>query len=165
MLFNLIVAFDVSSRGIGRNGKLPWKLDPDLKRFKKLTMGGVVIMGRQTWGSIARPLGGRVNIVLTSQPAQVKGADYVCCSLAEALCYASGQKIFVIGGERVYTEAIQHSACLHIYATEVVSKADCDTFFPEIPAHFSRQVETAVQEFDGLPYQYVLYTNTMIQWM
>jgi|LakMenEpi03Aug12_release.lakeMendotaPanAssembly.Ray.scaffolds.fasta_scaffold413495_1 dihydrofolate reductase len=158
-MFNLIVAFSVPNQGIGRNGKLPWKLDPDLKRFKELTMGGVVIMGRRTWESIGRPLKGRMNIVLTSQPEQVKGADQVCGSFAEALRYASGHKIFVIGGEHVYAEAIRHSECVNIYATEVLHEVKCDTFFPEIPAYFNRQIESEVQESNGLQYQYVLYTN------
>ena len=170
-MFTVVVAFTLKDRGIGKAGVLPWVIVPDLKRFRALTTGGVVIMGRRTWNSVPktrRPLGGRVNIVLTTHPDQIEDMDridQVCSTFDEALIYAKHlvpeRKVFVIGGEQVYTEAIRHPECGQIYATEIAQDVECDTFFPEIPLYFEKYEESGVEEFQGIRYQYVSYVNKL----
>lgn len=129
----IIVAYG-TDRAIGLNGDLPWKRDlpADLARFKRLTTGGDVIMGRKTFESIgSRPLPDRENIVISSRPTGVKGVlTAVNFSSALALCRYD---TFVIGGARIYEEALNSPEITTIYATEVQAKfPEADTFFPEL---------------------------------
>jgi dihydrofolate reductase len=116
---------------IGREGKLPWALPADLKRFRAVTWGKPIIMGRKTHESLGRALPGRTNIILTRQP------DYraVGCRIArtpdEALALAESQgaeEAFVIGGSEVFEALL--SRCDQIYLTIVDGEFDGDTFFP-----------------------------------
>ncbi len=121
MEFSVIAAID-EERGIGRSGKLPWRLAADLKRFRKLTMEGgreghpnAVIMGRGTWDSLpeqVRPLPGRLNIVLSRNPNLALDGEGVAVarSFEEALRLAQdASAIFVIGGAAVFAAALQYS--------------------------------------------------------
>jgi dihydrofolate reductase len=102
---------------IGRDGGLPWRLPDDLRRFKALTMGKPVLMGRRTWASIGRPLPGRTNLVLTRDPAyQAEGARVVR-SLDEALGEARDE-LMVIGGAEVYALAAPRAACVQLTAVD-----------------------------------------------
>mgnify|MGYP000943153570 CR=1 FL=1 len=129
----IIVAYDVN-RAIGRGGDLPWgrSLPADLANFKRLTKGSDVIMGRKTFESIGRrPLPERENIVISSQPTGVKGI-LTAVNLESALALAR-YKTFIIGGARVYDDALNTPEIDTIYATEVdAAFPDADTFFPEI---------------------------------
>src|SRR3954465_8844868 len=102
-----LVAAVASNGVIGRNGQLPWRLPEDLRHFKKLTLGHPVIMGRRTWDSLARPLPGRENIVLTrSGNRDIRGAS-VAASLQGALALCFGEPVaFVIGGAEIYAMAL-----------------------------------------------------------
>lgn len=133
MKIAIVVAYD-KNRGIGTGGDLPWgrSLPADLAHFKELTTGGAVVMGRKTYESIGgRPLPNRKNIVLSA--GEVAGA-IGAKNFAQALQFASeepNQDIFVIGGERVFAEALPEVDT--IYATEVdYSFSDADVFFPQI---------------------------------
>ena len=117
---------------IGRDNQMPWKISADLQFFKRVTMGHPVIMGRKTWESIGRPLPGRRNIVVTrNQNLQLQGGEVVH-SLEEALnSLAEFPRVFVIGGEQLFTQAFPLAD--RLYLTEI--KLDIqggDTFF-EIP--------------------------------
>ena len=129
----IIVAYD-TNRAIGRGGDLPWgrSLPADLAQFKRLTKGSDVIMGRKTFESIgSRPLPERENIVISSRPTGVKGV-LTAVNLASALALAR-YKTFIIGGARVYDDALNTPEIDTIYATEVdAAFPDADTFFPEI---------------------------------
>lgn len=110
MAVTIIVAHD-RNRLIGLDGKIPWHLPEDLKRFKRLTTGNVVVMGRKTWESLPkRPLPDRINIVLSSQSKLLPGA-WLCRSLKDALDLSSSlypdKEVFLIGGEQVYREGLQ----------------------------------------------------------
>ena len=139
MNFSLIVATD-QEWGIGKDGVMPWDLPGELKHFQDVTIGdgnNAVIMGRVTWQSIPeahRPLKGRKNIVLTRNPEyEVPPNVEVQGSLSEALESAKDfDEVFVIGGGRVYHEAIQLEECEKIYRTVIEEDFDCDTFFPKI---------------------------------
>ena len=118
---------------IGNAGGLPWRLPSDLKRFKAVTMGKPVIMGRKTWESIGRPLPGRRNIVVTR--SQDFGAQDVerASSLEEAIAMAGqgdAAELCVIGGGQLYEEALPIAD--RLYITHVMAEPDGDTRFPEI---------------------------------
>ncbi|WP_062134750.1 dihydrofolate reductase [Demequina aestuarii] len=123
---------------IGSQGDMPWHLPEDLRRFKELTSGAAVLMGRRTWESFPeqfRPLPGRVNIVITSG-GTVQGADATVGSLAAAIEVAArrgdGADAWVIGGGRVYGEALPMVDQLEV--TEIDLEVDGDTFAPAIDA-------------------------------
>ena len=151
-MFDILVAC-TREGGIGKNGSIPWYLPPDLKYFRKITTKTVcatkqnaVIMGRNTWHSLhKKPLANRMNVVLTSAENLddiTKDGGHVCRSLDEALSFLKTQEqienVFVIGGERLYKEALEHAECSSVYATIVESENEhengngyeCDAFFP-----------------------------------
>ncbi len=133
MLISLIVAME-RNRGIGLDGRVPWRLSEDLRQFKRLTMGHTLIQGRITWESIGRPLPGRRMIVLTRKADyEVPEGVQVCTSLEEALelARAAGDdEAFIGGGEAVYREALPLAD--RIYLTYVEAEVDTDTYFPEL---------------------------------
>lgn len=136
MLIALIAA--VADNGvIGRGGQLPWRLSADLRRFKSLTMGHPIIMGRRTWESIGRPLPGRTSIVITRQPRyetgfpEVRIAADVHAALDRAASAPGGDQIaFVIGGGEVYAAALPRAA--RLYLTRVLASVAGDAFFPPL---------------------------------
>lgn len=116
---------------IGVQGDLPWKLPDDLKRFKKLTMGKPILMGRLTWESIGRPLPGRQNIVLTRQADfAAEGCDVVASPAAALAAARDAEEIMIIGGGQIYELFLPKASRLHI--TRVHATVDGDAFFPEI---------------------------------
>lgn len=92
---------------IGQGGKIPWRHPGDQRRFKKVTMGSTLIMGRATFDETGRPLPGRRNIVVTSRPLDVPGVE-VASSMDEALRMAGAADVWFIGGARIYEEAMPH---------------------------------------------------------
>jgi dihydrofolate reductase len=133
MLVSIIAA--VAENGvIGRDGKLPWHLSADLRRFKQLTMGHTLILGRRTWESIGRPLPGRRMIVISRQPEyriDVAGID-VAKSLdgALALARAADDEAFVIGGSALFRDALPLAN--RLYYTVVGANVPGDAYFPDI---------------------------------
>ena len=134
-MLTMIVAVD-SNLAIGQDGELPWQQSTDLQRFKELTMGAAIVMGRATFESIGRPLPGRRNIVLTQNPDwQVEGVEKM--SVDEVLSLDSDTAggidtdIFIIGGGQIYELFMPHADAIEmtIIETEVI---DADTWFPEI---------------------------------
>lgn len=115
---------------IGRDNALPWRLRDDLKRFKSLTLGHPIVMGRKTWDSLGRPLPGRRNIVVTRQrDLQLEGAEVVH-SLDEALALCGAvERAFVIGGAQLYAEALPRAD--ELWLTEVQAEVDGDAHFPD----------------------------------
>jgi dihydrofolate reductase len=101
--------YAVSPEGvIGVEGRIPWRYQGDFRRFKRVTMGKTLIMGRKTFESIGHPLAGRRNIVVTSRPLAVDGVECVT-SVEEALARAGDEiDVWFIGGARIYAEAMQH---------------------------------------------------------
>ena len=120
-MISLIVAASTNN-AIGIRGDLPWRLSDDLKRFKAVTMGKPIIMGRKTWDSIGRPLPGRQNIVITRQPGfSAEGCDVVA-SVAEAVAIAGDvDEVMVIGGSQIYELALPSAD--RIYLTRVHARA------------------------------------------
>jgi dihydrofolate reductase len=125
-----LVAALARNRVIGAGNRLPWHLPEDLRRFKRLTMGAPVIMGRKTHESIGKPLPGRRNIVVTRQP----GARWEGCEVAgslEAALAAAGDapEVFVIGGAELYAAALPRADRLHL--TLIDAEYEGDALFPE----------------------------------
>ncbi len=131
-LVSIIVATD--ERGaIGRDGGLPWRLPDDLKRFKSLTMGKPIVMGRKTWDSIGKPLPGRHNIVITRQ-AGVCSARRHRRRVPRRRVAAAGDvpEVCIIGGAEIYRLALPRADLIHL--TRVHAVVDADTYFPELGA-------------------------------
>lgn len=131
MLISAIVAVS-SNNVIGRDGHLPWHLSLDLKRFKALTTGHSIILGRKNYDDIGRPLPNRTNYVLTRNAEFVAPGCVVCGDLQQALDAASAEgetECFIIGGAAVYREAMP--LVKKLYFTKVLADVDGDVFFPE----------------------------------
>ncbi len=134
MIISIIVAMD-ETRGIGVEGRLPWHLPADLKRFKSLTMGHHLIMGRKTFASIGRPLPGRTTIIVTRDQSFQPEGCLVAHSLETALEFARldlENDVFVIGGAEIFIQAIELAD--RIYLTQVHSSLPADVYFPEFAA-------------------------------
>lgn len=114
---------------IGARGELPWQIPEDMQRFKALTTGSTVVMGRKTWESLKRPLRGRKNVVLTTKPHYWDfGIDAVLHSENEFAEYIKKEDVFVIGGSEVYTMAAKYTDTLYLTIVERYFRGD--TFFP-----------------------------------
>ena len=135
----IIIAAVSQNNVIGNKGKIPWHISKDLKRFKKLTQGHAVIMGRKTYESIGKPLPNRINIIVTrdrnyfvSINRLIDTEIAVCNSLREAVRIAESKnkgEIFIIGGGQIFKEAIKFTDKL--YLTIVKGKFRGDAFFPD----------------------------------
>lgn len=148
----VILAALSRNRVIGRDGDLPWHLPGDLRRFKELTIGGTVVMGRKTYESLPerfRPLPNRRNVVLTRNGFDAPGAD-VRRRLDEAL---EGD-CFVIGGGSLYAQALPLADRLHL--TEVDADVPGDTFFPATPGWHVTAESPPIEE-NGLRYRFKTY--------
>ena len=130
MITSLIVAMDENG-GIGKQNRLPWRQSADLKRFKALTMGHHLIMGRKTYDSIDRSLPGRTTIVVTRKPGFEVQDGFVVHTLEDAFNLARERgedEVFVIGGADIFSQAI--SMADRIYLTRVHTSGEADVFFP-----------------------------------
>lgn len=125
-----IIAAISENNVIGINGKLPWKIPEDLHRFKRLTIGNTIIMGRKTFESIGKPLPGRENIVLTRQENYQNPGIVLAHTLEEALSIARNDSIFAIGGQEIYKAALPLANRMEL--TKVHRNYEGDTFFPEV---------------------------------
>ncbi len=144
-----LVAAVAGNGVIGNGGNLPWRLPSDLKRFKQVTIGRPVIMGRKTWESIGRPLPGRLNIVVSRFPEFGAEGALRAGSLSEALEVAAKAhpgpgEVFVIGGGELYAQAMP--IAVRLYITHVDAVPEGDTHFPEIRADQWRMVSSETIE-------------------
>ena len=130
-----IIAAMSRNRVIGHQGKIPWHLPEDLRRFRELTTGHTVVLGRKTFESIGKALPGRNNIVISSNQSFSAQGCQVAGSLEEALAMAGDGQIFICGGGMIYGDAIWIADI--IYLTVIDAEMAGDTFFPEIPPCFS----------------------------
>lgn len=155
-----IIAAVTRSGAIGRGGDLVYHIREDLRRFKALTMGHPVVMGRNTFVSLpGGALPGRRNIVISSQPGLTLEGAEVYPSLAEALA-AAGEDPFIIGGGRVYAEAMPLADRLCLTEIDVDGPEDADTFFPRVdPAEWrlSDTTDAATDPRTGAPYRFTTY--------
>ncbi len=156
-MISIIVAV-AANNVIGGENKLLWHIREDLQRFKTLTSGHAVVMGRKTWESLGRPLPNRTNIVITRNPDYKPDGVLVAQSLEAAIELAKGDdEIFVIGGGEIYRQAM--SIADRLYITHVECSYEGDTTFPDILAEQWRVVEESRFE-RGEKYEYPFrFTN------
>ena len=144
--------------GIGRDGQLLFRISADLQRFKALTTGHTVVMGRKTLESLpgGRGLPNRRSLVLTRRDNFTPDRAEVVRSLEEAVALA-GDEAFVIGGQEVYAQLLPY--CTRVYVTKVFADAPADAFFPNLDKdpHWQAVSVGEPQEEAGLRFQYVEY--------
>jgi dihydrofolate reductase len=156
----VLIAGVARGGAIGRNNDLLWRLPEDMARFKALTLGHTVIMGRKTWDSLParfRPLPGRRNLVISRTAGlQLAGAEaFTSLHKALAAC-AEAAQVFVIGGAQIYAEALPLATRLEL--TEIDADFDADCFFPAWPrANFAEHGRESKTSPDGWSYDFVTY--------
>ena len=149
----LIAAYS-KNRVIGKNGKIPWNLKNEKKRFKTLTTGNVVIMGRITYEEIGHQLPDRVNIVVSKNG----DAPDLMSAISLAQQKAPGKDVYISGGARLYKEAILSGIVEKMYITEIDAEIEGDVFFPQFDeSQFTK--ETEAHHDEELSYDYVTYTK------
>jgi dihydrofolate reductase len=148
VIISIIAAMD-RKRGIGMDNKLPWRLSADMKRFRELTMGHHIILGRRTFESIGRPLPGRRTIVVTRDRAyKAEGCD-LAHSIENALNLARERgesEVFICGGAEIYAKSI--GIADRMYLTFVDAEVPADTFFPEFEEREWSERESFYQPAD-----------------
>lgn len=161
-LISIIVAIQAKDRGIGYQNELLYKISEDLKRFKQLTTGHAIIMGRNTFESIGKPLPNRTNIVITRNTTFMQDGVLIAHSLEEAIRKAKEvekDEIFIIGGGQIYEEAILLAD--RLYITVLESDKPADTFFPSYEAMFTTTKEVGDYLID--PSTNVKYRHTILE--
>jgi len=124
-----IIAAMASNRVIGRDNRMPWHLPADLRRFKRLTMGQDLIMGRRTFESIGRPLPGRRTIVVSRRAAYNPDGVLAVSSVDAALEAAQGLEVFIAGGADIYRQTLDRAQ--RLYLTLIEDSFEGDAWFPE----------------------------------
>lgn len=145
------------NRELGKGNDLLWKIPEDLKRFKEITKGHSVIMGRKTYESIGRPLPNRTNIVITRDLNWAAEGVFPVASMEEAIELAKlkpgNDELFVIGGAQMYTLGLSYADKLYLTLIDDVKEAD--SFFPEYERLFPRKQIIGSDEFEGVKYSWV----------
>lgn len=154
-MISLIVAF-AKNQVIGNKGCIPWKIKGEQKRFKELTTGNVVVMGRRSYEEIGRPLPNRTTIVISNTKNYDGDHCITATSLAEAIELAGQKDIYISGGARLYEEALP--LVEKMYITEIDCDIPGDTYFPSFDKNqFVKEIN---ERFEGeVPYTYVTYTR------
>jgi dihydrofolate reductase len=158
-----VVAMD-QQRCIGKNNDLPWHISADLKHFKEITQGGVVVMGRKTLESMGRTLPKRVNWVITRDSNWSFEGTKVAHSIEDALAQAvadvkASEKpdaIFVIGGGEIFKQTMNIADCLEL--THVELDVQGDAYYPEIPVEFKKVAsEQHIDDKTGIAFEFATY--------
>ena len=159
-----LIAAIAANRVIGKDNKLLWHLPEDLRRFRRLTSGHPVIMGRKTFESIGKPLPKRTNIVITSQSNYEQEGIIAVSNLDQALDYTHGntqmcindhnKEIFIIGGGRVYAESIDRAD--RLYLTVLDQEFEGDTIFPDWREQFNQVISEEEFVSDTLSGKYLI---------
>jgi len=156
-MISLIVAHD-QNRVIGMDNKMPWYIPNELAYFKEKTMGKAIVMGRNTFESIGRPLPGRLNVVVTRNHSYAHEGVTVVHTIEKAIQIAGKyhDEIMVIGGEQIFKEVLPYADLL--YVTLIEHQYDGDTFFPPYDNEWQlvSSSETVTTQ-DGLTYIYLIY--------
>jgi dihydrofolate reductase len=156
-----LVAAMSSNRVIGREQGLPWHIPEDLRFFKNVTKGKVVIMGRKTYDSLGKPLPNRFNIVV-SRSMSAEGENFAVCKsldeavqLAKKLASSWDDEICVVGGAEIYRQSLDR-----IYLTEIHREFEGDAFFPEFDKDEFRLTEKRDSSQDDLTYSFCVYDRS-----
>ena len=153
MKISMIAAIASENRALGLNGRLIYAISEDLKRFKEITSGHPIIMGRKTFESIGMPLPNRRNIVITRDEDYFAEEVVIVHSLEEALGLVQNEdEVFIIGGGEIYKEALEMADKL--YLTIVEGSPEADTYFPDY-SDFKKITFEQSHEFEGLKYKFL----------
>lgn len=162
-MISIVVAISSENRAIGKDGKLLWHIPDDMMRFKALTLGHPVIMGRKTFESILNSLGtplpGRTNIIVTRDNAYEAAGCVIAHSLEDALAEArklDNEEIHIGGGSELYRQVLPQVDKL--YLTLVDDEKEADTFFPDY-SEFTKEEFVEEKEYNGLKYRWVNLTR------
>jgi dihydrofolate reductase len=150
-MINIIVASS-KNRVIGKDNQLPWNLPEDLKHFKKLTTGNVVVMGRKTHQSIGKPLPNRLNVILSRDTKWYNPLGdncVVCYSIEEVLERFKYRDLFVIGGSEIYNQFLKYAN--KIYLTHIDKDFEGDSYFPELSDNW---ILTKTEPMDNAEYKF-----------
>lgn len=156
-----IIAVIGKNRELGKDNDLIWNLPADLKRFRDITRGHPVIMGRKTFESIGKPLQNRTNIIISSHSPNTPNAlnspncffvSSLDAAITRAISSTGSEEIFVIGGGSVYAQAITKADRLYLTVVDAVAPL-ADTFFPDY-SRFTKVIEESAHEENGIHYTY-----------
>ena len=152
-MITLILA--VAQNGvIGKGGAIPWRLPDDLKRFKRLTVGKAVVMGRKTWDSLPRkPLSDRVNIVITRKRDWRAEGAIAAASLDDALAKAGENEVMVIGGAEIYRQALPRAGRIELTEIDSAFEGDAHFSFDRGPWRAIAREDHVTE--DGTPFRYL----------
>ena len=158
-MISIIVAVS-DDLGIGKDNELLWRIPEDLKRFRRLTLGNIIIMGKKTWESLPkRPLPDRKNIVLTDIPGEEIEGSVTAYSIEDAFNKCDrGKEIFIIGGGSIYSQFLNLAD--RLYITHVHRNATADVYFPVIDPKIWKVIEREdFSDDEGItpPYTYTIY--------
>ena len=143
-----IIAAIANNNALGKNNDLIWHLPADLKRFKKITSGHHIIMGRNTFESIGKPLPNRTTVIITRNTNYKANGCIVVASLEKAIEFAqSDEHIFIIGGAQIYKQAMASNFVDQLDITQVHEAFDADVYFPEIDVKIWK--ETSREDFEA----------------
>ncbi len=169
--FSLLVAKTLRN-GIGKNNTLPWKIGPDLKLFSKHTTNNVIVMGRKTYESFPRrPLPNRIHIVISNtlknnwfDPNVIVVSDFdQALIIAKPYFFNEDKKIFVIGGSKVYSDALGHPNCKQLLVTQILNDIECDTHISNIPHDYKLDKIGLVQQENEIYYQFLEYQRKYLR--
>jgi dihydrofolate reductase len=148
----------ISKNGtIGKDGELPWRLSSDLRRFKKITMGGVLVMGRKTYDSIGRPLPGRTTIVMTRDPTWRCEGVQSAGNPEDAISIAGNRPTFIVGGAEIYRQLLP--LCDQVFLTRVLTEIEGDTHLELDLCNFEvvKQQDHPPTDRDEYPTEFIEY--------
>lgn len=154
-LVSAIAAISENDRGIGKDNDLLWKIPADLKRFKEITFGHPIIMGRKNFESIGRALPGRMNIIVTRDTEYRRENCVIAHSIEDAIARAKmldQEEVFIIGGGEIYTQALPMTD--RLYLTLIHAEKPADVFFPDY-SEFVNVISEEKGEHEGIPYTFV----------
>ncbi len=134
------------NRELGAGNELLWRIPDDLKRFKALTMGHPIIMGRKTFESIGKPLPGRTNLVVSRSSLSLEDA------IAQAKKLDT-QEVFIIGGAQIYEQALPYAD--RLYLTVIDDTKEADAYFPAYEDIFTKKIKEETREHEGLQYRWI----------
>lgn len=155
----ILIAAIGKNRELGKGPDLVWRLSEDLKRFKTLTHGFPVVMGRKTFESIGKALPGRINIIITRNRDFRAENCVVVNSVEQALTTAGNtgaEKVFIIGGGELYTQTLPYADTLELTLVDAEDK-DADVFFPEFEKDFKKVSEEEPREESAVRYRWATY--------
>tara|TARA_B110000091_G_scaffold120858_1_gene130148 strand:+ start:1470 stop:1955 length:486 start_codon:yes stop_codon:yes gene_type:complete len=161
-MITLIAAISTNN-ALGKDNDLIWRLPADLKRFKKVTSGHHILMGRNTFESIGKPLPNRTSVIITRNDDYKKEGCFIASSIEEAIAFTEGEDAFIIGGAQVYKQALENNYVDQLDITRVHKEFEADVFFPEIDRNIWKEIsredfqadEKNVYDYSFISYQKV----------